>query len=267
MTTRIARYPSGLNYAFRPTSYFQDLNPTTLIVSSILGEERRKDVQQRLAAGDSFAGEDWLTESKLEDSTRQIVGSLHPAYMGGEYLPSIANEEIEIARIVLASVTQDVISIRAKRTKKNISYRVVDEYDGVFVTTKKWSAQPLTLKQLIKFIDETYQEECDGEGGLVFSILGMNIDASGDAECMRGFVDVKSSFYPELGRYYALEIDSYLDGFLDDEDDADEPEGEQATTSFQATLQLRDLQNLPEDPALGAIRESDAAATRRRLGR
>lgn len=221
MTKRNTRYPKWFDYAYRPTSYFHDLDPQALIVSSILGEERRKDVQKRLAAGESLEGEDWLTESRLDRSTRQVLGSLHPTYMGGEYLPTFGQDEIEIARLVLASVTQDVISIRAKRTRRNIGYRVVDEYGGSFKTARRWSAQPLTFKQLIKFIDETDQTGCEGEGGLVFAILGMNIDATGDSESMRDFVEVESSFYPELSRYYAIEIDNYLNSFqvVEEEDE------------------------------------------------
>ena len=212
MTDLITRYPSGFDYAYRPTSYFRNLDPQALVVASILGEERRKDVQMRLAAGGSLEGEDWLTESKLDDSTRQVIGSLHPSMMGGEYLPSFGEEEIEIARIVLASVTQDVISIRAKRTKKCIRYRVVDEYESEFNLNRKSSANPLTLKELIRLIDGSYQEGSDDQGGLVFSIISMNIDGGSDSEGMRHFISVESAFYPMLGSYYASAIDMFLDG-------------------------------------------------------
>lgn len=252
MSTRAKRLPSGFNYAFRPTSYFRNIDFHTLIVSSILGEERRKDVQARLMSGDADEYGDWLTESKLDDSTRQVVGSMHPAFMGGEYLPNIGGDEIEIARIVLASVTQDVISIRAKRTKKNIAYRVVDEYDSVFKVAKKWSSKPLSLRELIYLIDGTGQD-----GGLVFSILSMNINYGGeDADGMRGFVAVSSSFYPELGRYYDFAIDTYLDGFAVEEDEDDDDDG---LVVFPATKQPWDLQNLPEDPASGAVKASEVA--------
>ena len=260
MSKSVARYASGIDYKFRPSSYFNNLDPDTLIVASILGEERRKDVQQRLAAGDTLAGEDWLTESKLDDSTRKVIGSCHPAYMGGEYLPTIGDEEIEIARIVLASVTQDVISVRARRTGKRIAYRVVDEYDTEFAVAKKSSAQPLSLKELIKLIDGTNQD--GGDSGLVFSVLDMNLDAGDDPDSMQDFIVVSSSFYPELGQHYAIEIDSYLADkrAVEEEDDevvvADRPP---CVLAQKMPTQLYDLQNLPEDPVLGAMRASEAA--------
>ena len=42
--------------------------------------------------------------------------------MGGEYLPPLEDDEIEIAQYVYASVTQDVTSIRARRCGKRIRY-------------------------------------------------------------------------------------------------------------------------------------------------
>lgn len=258
MTKSVARSASDIAYGFRPSSYFNNLDPDTLIVASILGEERRKDVQQRLAAGDTLAGEDWLTESKLDDSTRKVIGSHHPAYMGGEYLPTIGDEEIEIARIVLASVTQDVISVRARRAGKRIAYRVVDEYETEFELAKKSSAQPLSLKELIQLIDGTNQE--GGDSGLVFSVLDMNLDADDDPASLQDFIVVSSSFYPEVGDHYAIEIDSYLADKLAAAQEGDAgvaADRPPCIRAQQMPTQLYDLQNLPEDPVLGAIRARD----------
>jgi hypothetical protein len=48
--------------------------------------------------------------------------------MGGEYLPNLMPNEVEIARVTMTSTTMDVISIRARHTKHKIIYRIVDEY-------------------------------------------------------------------------------------------------------------------------------------------
>ena len=79
--------------------------------------------------------------------------------MGGEYLPSFSGEEIEIARIVLASVTQDVYSIRAKRLGKLIAYCVVDEYESTLNLAMESSTQPLSLEELIGLIDGSRQDD------------------------------------------------------------------------------------------------------------
>ena len=223
MTERNMRYSSGFDYQYRPTSYFQ--NVETLVVSSILGEERRKDAQKRLAAGETLDGEDWLTDSKLDESTRQMIGSVHPSMMGGEYLPSFGEDEIEIVRIVLASVTQDVISIRAWRSRSRICYRVVDEYNTEYSLAKKWSAKPLTFRELIDFMEQT--SSTGDEGGLVLSIIEMNADAMDDPQELRDFVAVSSDFYPELGCYYDMAVNRCLDKYVVEEEEG-EDEDEQS---------------------------------------
>jgi hypothetical protein len=228
MSNHVTRFPTGFDYAYRPQSYFQGIDPKALIVSSILGEERRKDVQRRLESEDfdpAVWGE-WLTDSKLDDHTRKMIGSVHPALMGGEYLPQLGHNEIEIVRIVLASTMQDVISIRARRSGERIAYRVVDEHENEFALPRKSSAQPLSLQQLIAFIDGTNQAEDSQGNGLVYSVLDMNIEGSGDPESLRGFVSVSSVFYPELQRYYDAQTDQHLDRFVveDDEDEEEDDE-------------------------------------------
>ena len=46
--------------------------------------------------------------------------------MGGEYLPRIESDEVEIIRIDLQSITSDAIELRARRADGQIYYRVVD---------------------------------------------------------------------------------------------------------------------------------------------
>ena len=84
MTKHATRDASGYDYGYRPSSYFGHLDPNTLIVASILGEERRKDVQERLASGnfDPLVWGPWITESKLDDATRKLIGQAHPRFMG-----------------------------------------------------------------------------------------------------------------------------------------------------------------------------------------
>lgn len=221
MNIHVTRFPTGFDYAYRPQSYFLDVDPKALILSSILGEERRKDVQRRLESEgfDPAIWGEWLTESRLDDHTRKLTGGVHPALMGGEYLPQLGQNEIEIVRIVLASVTQDVISIRARRSGKRIAYRVVDEYETEFALPRKTSAVPMSLRQLIAFIDGTNHAQEAEVNGLVFSVLDANI-GNCELESLRGFVSVSSVFYPELQKYYDAESDQYLDQFLVEDDEA-----------------------------------------------
>ena len=220
MTTPVARHPSGFDYGFRPASYFDNVDRKTLIVASILGEERRKDVQERLASGDfdPLVWGPWLTESKLDNATRKLIGQAHPRFMGGEYLPALEHDEIEIARVVCASLMQDVTSVRARRRGERIYYRVVDEHEGRFELARSWSLKPLTLADLIRLINFSDREEDTMANGLVFSIIDWHIYGHGNPENMRGFISVSSSFYPELTRYFEEAIGQFLAGSLVEQD-------------------------------------------------
>jgi hypothetical protein len=215
MTSHIPRYPSGFNYGYRPASYFKDLDPHTLVVASILGEERRKDVEKRLASGtfDPLLCGDWLTESKLDDATLRLIGRVHPAFMGGEYLPPLEENEIEIARITVASVMQDVTSVRARRCGKRIGYRILNEHDGVFTAETQRSNRPLSLRELIGFINRSNEDGDSMANGLVFSILDWNLHSGKHPDDMHGFVSVSSYFYPELADFYDTAIEDFLKSY------------------------------------------------------
>ena len=76
--------------------------------------------------------------------------------MGGEYLPNTADNEIEIARVVLKSTMRDVYSFRAKRLKNKIKYSIHDEYENTFNLGIKTSSKPLTFSQIVKLIRKKY---------------------------------------------------------------------------------------------------------------
>jgi len=156
-----------------------------------------------------------LTETSLDPSLRDFQGQMHPSMMGGEYLPDLKDTEVEICRIVLESTTMDVTSIRAKKQKDRIIYRVEDEYDNEYRLPHKSSSKPLTMKQLINNIDKCgeYHEDNLNEDfgiGLVLpSINYMSGEDYGDEEVI-SFVKVQSYFYPEIEEYYEIKKKAWL---------------------------------------------------------
>jgi len=147
---------------------------------------------------------DFFAQSSLDDEERQALGRIHPAFMGGEYLPEMLDTEVEIARITIASVTQDVTSVFARRAKHRICYRVVDEYEGGTLCSRaaRTSVRPLTLGDLEAFFNGAWS---------IFDVLAMNFHDRGyDREAMRDFVvGVESEFYPQISRLYELRIEGW----------------------------------------------------------
>ena len=102
------------------------------------------------------------------------------------------------------SVTQDVTSVYARRSRNRIHYRVVDEYEGSTLSGRctRTSARPLTLGELESFFNGAWS---------IFDVLAMNFGHRGyDRDLMLDFVvGVESPFYPLIGQLYERRIETW----------------------------------------------------------
>jgi hypothetical protein len=228
-----------LNY--RPQTYWDDA--LGILLSNIKGEHRRRRVLELVREGRIDAIEQFLLAEKLPDPVRELVGKIHPVFMGGEYLPDCEEKEVEIARVSLQSTTADVISIRAKQGPEGIKYRIADEYESVFKFVPETSSEPLTLRELIGLIDSVEYEDSQGHKGLTNSFRDLNFaadtseDAAQRAQELVDFVSVTSNVYTELERWYRDEAYSWL---KDQTQDATAARQSHLSTE-QATLRFENL--------------------------
>lgn len=199
MKTALPDVP-GIDLSFRPKSYFWPMGLETHLLSRIKGAERKAVVEALIQAGRLDDIFDFLAKSALDDEERQAIGRVHPAFMGGEYLPDLADNEVEIARITIASTTQDVTSVFALRGRNRIHYRVVDEYGGETLsgTPTRTSVRPLALGELEAFFNAAWS---------IYDVLEMNFGDDGyEPERVLAFTSASSQFYPQFGRLYAARI-------------------------------------------------------------
>jgi hypothetical protein len=108
-------------------------------------------------------------------------------------------------------VTGDQFSVRAKKTKSGIRYKVVDEYGSKFKLPLSRSEIPLSLGELLELIDKTKYVEIEYGDGLTLSHLGFNYNGGADLESLEGFVSVESAFYPDLNRYYEARVAEWFE--------------------------------------------------------
>src|SRR5262245_3657131 len=108
MSTTPTETSTDIDLNFRPRTYFW---PVDLILSSIKGADRRAYVKAMFEQGREHELPDYLVQSYLTEEDRRAAGAIHPSLMGGEYLPDRTQGEVEIARITIASVTQDVTCV------------------------------------------------------------------------------------------------------------------------------------------------------------
>ena len=166
--------PMKIDLNFRPESYADFDDPVSLALNGIKGQMRREMARdmltaegERRAAYDAVLGpieSDILGEQAPAGFTHNLNHAFGPSWMGGEYLPDFKAREIEIARIVLASVTMDVFSIRARLRSGRYHYSIKDEYETDFTVTPKTSRAPLMLSALIGLIDTADGHELESNG-------------------------------------------------------------------------------------------------------
>ena len=194
-----------INLQFRPQSYFWAKDKGIQLLSDIKGANRRRIYEQALQQDDAPDLSPALTAHALSEDDRRFIGRLHPSFMGGEYLPSTRKQEVEIARITIASTTQDVTCVYARPLGKRISYRIVDEYNGDTITGRqtRTSTKPLSLGELVSFFLQGWD---------LLGCLDHNFCEYGyPRDEVHGFiVDASSSFYSEFNEAITHEIDNWL---------------------------------------------------------
>ena len=192
----------GIKYSFRPKSYWGEDNVLQALLRDVKGAERRKMIKAYYEEGNFQELEEAFTKASLSDEERFRLASIHPMFMGGEYLPDCNSNETEIARVTLRSTMQDVISIRAKGEDGELHYSVVDEYDDhEFSLWTDSSLKPFTLKELIEFLDNSSQG-LGYPGGLSLSYNNSNADSGLDRESLEDFTTISSEIYPQLEKHY-----------------------------------------------------------------
>lgn len=149
--------------------------------------------QERIRAIDKA-----LLKPELTKREREALGRIDPTFLGGEFLPAYKPREVEIARLELASTTSDVVSVRARPGRGGILLRVVDEYGTRFNLPQVTSQRPLSLAELITFIEGTAHPEL-GQLPLCFNELNAQDGCRKDWE---RFTGISSDFYPQLGKHF-----------------------------------------------------------------
>ena len=199
---------AGIRYRYKPETYWVEKDVRQSILRDIKGTERRRLIDRALRNGQFESFDDELLESEVSTETRERLGAIHPSLMGGEYLPGYLRGETEIARIELQSTTSDVISIRARGEDGLIHYRVVDEYNGQFRSEWDDSEGPLSLKELIEFIEGTELGAFSGPISLAYNEC--NVEGCGSRRQLRNFTTIGSDLYPQLCEHYEHVFDDWV---------------------------------------------------------
>lgn len=204
-----------IDLSFRPKTYFPESLNRKQLLTKIQGQARREIVEDQLETEGFQSLDDFIARPELSEDQRKDWGRIHPWAMGGEYLPEYEIDEVEIARVSLKSVTFDQKSIRARLSGNDIQLSVEDEYETDYVLPFDKVLEPLTLGELIEFIDAVVHPHDIYTGGLVISNWNfMESELScHPSECV-DFATVDSAFYSDLERYYSRHGEGWINDRL-----------------------------------------------------
>jgi hypothetical protein len=209
----------GIDLDYLPDDYFTARDLGASLPSDIQGQARRELAREAAAEGRELPAE--LLAPELSEEARRQWGAIHPSLMGGEYLPSLQSDEVEIARITLASVLRDTISVRARREGRDIHFSIEDEYGSEYIVRPKSDWKPLRMRQLIAMLDGA-----DRDFGAVLTPAVSQLECGTSIAEARHFVHVESDFYPQLSAYYDARLERWFAEHA--AENADENDGEDA---------------------------------------
>jgi hypothetical protein len=215
---------STIEMSFRPDTYWPESLTPEQRLSRIRGKKRQEIARDLYAKHGFTALNEFLVKEGLAEEERTAWGAVGPWCLGGEYLPSLEQGEVEIARISLESTTADQISVRAQPGGDSIHYRIVGEYEedeGMrYQLPFETSAQPLSLAELMKLIDGAQQDDCAYPGGILTSMWAMMSDYYHDTQEIISFLSLDSAFYPQIGQAYQDLAWRWIEEHVEVEDEA-----------------------------------------------
>jgi hypothetical protein len=209
---------------FRPQTYFRPQKLERYLLSKVKGAVLRRQLQTLFDAGRHAEVSTLLTAQGISATDRKLLESVHPMFMGGNYLPDTEDGEVEVARISIDSTTCDVTCVYACPEAGGIRYRVVDEYDGETLQgiTEARTDQPMTLGEFADFFLAAWP---------LIEVLEMNFET--DLHASLGFFSAESEFYPDFDRLCRQRVIEHFPGAEDDNDAEEEDAGPEDGEAMQ----------------------------------
>lgn len=181
----------------RPDSYFRPQALDDFLRERVGNDLLRAHLRQLVDRGQHAQARRLMGDSGLNRAELRMLEGLHPAFMGGNYLPDDEDGSVEIARIAIESTTRDITCVYARMAGARIAYRVVDEYCGDTLSGPRetTSRLPLTLGRLVGFFLRAWPLE---------KVVDFNF--AGDLDGKLGFFEASSNFYWDFDRLCARRV-------------------------------------------------------------
>lgn len=203
-----------IDYDRRPMSYSDFDHPLRAILSGVPTQARRKLIRKWIEANPGQTLPEGLLANAPTSFDREMASQVHPSWYGGQFLPSVDDRTVEVARVVMASTLCDVVAVYATWSGGRWRYRAVDDFSGGLMTwelPQKSSVRPLSLSGIVSLLDGLMSDDLTGDDKrLIWGVLEFNWDGPSDTTTRR-FFSIESEIYPQLQQHYRNNIDAWCD--------------------------------------------------------
>jgi hypothetical protein len=145
--------------------------PEEAVLRRIKGNYRRSFVQSAIEEDGLDSIPPAWTAHAISENLASFLQRQHPRARGGEDLPDLADDEVEIARMTLAnSVHGEVSSLRARSGPKTgeILFQMVDEYEQEIQLRKKSATAPPTAEEVVLMFRDCEPSQTDTDCEMKF---------------------------------------------------------------------------------------------------
>lgn len=173
---------------YRPKTYFRPRGLEHYLLSNVKSAVLRRNLQALFDAGKHDEVMSLLGTKGISVAEQKALERFHLLFMGGKYLPGMAEGEVTVACIDINSTFLDATWVNAWPVAGGIRYRVIDGYGGETLEgeTEAWTEKPMTLGEFTDFFLQAWH---------LINLLPPN-----DLERSLDFFFGRSEFYPDFDR-------------------------------------------------------------------